>query len=273
MIALIGQSVLDRVTEPGREPEERLGGAPIFAGHAIERTNRSAVILTRGGTTELRAPLRALGLDVVEGPCESTFISVLELFADGTRHHEVASFGTPFTPEDVESWMAPALDGIEVVVCGTQWRQDFEAPVLAALAEGGRVVLLDGQGPLRTATLGPLVLRGSLGREELVGVDVLKLAEDEADALGALHDLSRLDGLGVATVMVTRGHVGSTVRHRGRTVEVQGDPVLGLADTVGAGDMFLALVGAALAEGAEPVEAARVASFGVATLLRLRLHA
>jgi sugar/nucleoside kinase (ribokinase family) len=56
-------------------------------------------------------------------------------------------------------------------------------------------------------------------------------------------------------------------------VEVPGDPVLGLADTVGAGDMYLSLVGAALAEGAEPVEAARVASFGVATLLRLRLPA
>jgi hypothetical protein len=273
VIALIGQSVLDRITEPGGAPEERLGGAPIFAGHAIEQTNRRAVILTRGATPELRAPLRDLGLEVVEGPADSTFISVLELFTDGTRHHEVASFGTPFTPADVRGWMAPALDGIGVVVCGTQWQQDFEAPVLAALAEGGRTVLLDGQGPLRTATLGPLVLRRSLSGDELVGVDVLKLAEDEADALGALHDVSRLDGLGVPTVIVTRGHVGSTVRRAGRTVEVPGDPVLGLADTVGAGDMFLSLVGAAIAEGAEAVEAARVASFGVATLLRLRLPA
>jgi sugar/nucleoside kinase (ribokinase family) len=272
VIALVGQSVLDRITEPGREPEERLGGAPIFAGHAIEQTNRRAIIITRGGTPELRAPLRELGLEVVEGPSDATFISVLELFADGTRNHEVASFGTPFTPADVEGWMAPALEGIEVVVCGTQWRQDFEAPVLAALAAGGRTVLLDGQGPLRTARLGPLLLRRELEAAELAGVAVLKLAEDEADALGALHDLTQLAGLAVPTVIVTRGHVGSTVRTSGRTVEVPGDPVLGLADTVGAGDMFLALVGAALGEGAEPVEAARVASFGVATLLRLRLH-
>ena len=227
MIALVGQSVLDRITEPGREPEERLGGAPIFAGHAIEQTNRRAIIITRGGTPELRAPLRELGLRVVEGPSDATFISVLELFADGTRNHEVASFGTPFTPADVEGWMAPALEGIDVVVCGTQWRQDFEAPVLAALAAGGRTVLLDGQGPLRTARLGPLLLRRELEAAELAGVAVLKLAEDEADALGALHDLTRLDGLAVPTVIVTRGHVGSTVRTAGRTVEVPGIPCSG----------------------------------------------
>src|SRR5262249_12737110 len=72
MIALVGQSVVDRVKLPGHPWVERLGGAPLFAATALRMAGRPAVILTRGATSELRAPLHRLGFPVIEGPATSS---------------------------------------------------------------------------------------------------------------------------------------------------------------------------------------------------------
>ncbi len=271
MIALVGQSVLDRVRAPGVAPTVRLGGAPLYAGRALAAAGRDAVILTRGGTPELRAPLHELPYEVVVGPGASTFVSELELLPDGDRHHSLGALGDPVTPADVEGWMAPALGRVGVVVAGAQWRGDFPPETLLALAVGGRQVYLDGQGPARPPRLGPVRLEGPLDPAWVRGVAVLKVSEEEAEALigGADPDAARRTG--VPTVVVTRGEVGATVLHGGTATAVAAEPVRGLADTVGAGDSFLALMAAAGEDGAGPVEAADRACHGVARLLRARL--
>jgi sugar/nucleoside kinase (ribokinase family) len=273
VIALCGQSVLDRIDAPGHEPQLRLGGAPIFAGRALAEAGAPAVIVTRGGTPELRAPLADLPFEVVVGPASQTFVSHLELLPDGDRHHRIGGLGDPFTPADVRGWMAPALARAEVAVAGAQWREDFPPETLTALAGGGRRVYLDAQGPARPARLGPLRLEGPLDPSWVRGVEVLKLSEEEADALLGGRGPEAATRAGVPVVVVTRGVHGAVVVCAGAdAVEVAADPVHGLADTVGAGDSFLALMAAAAAGGAEPVAAAQAGCDGVARILRARLE-
>ncbi len=268
MIAVVGQSVVDRVRADGQEPTERLGGSPVFAAAALAFAGRSAVILTKGATPELRAPLGEFGFTVACGEATDSFVSALYIYGDGERYHEIAAFGEPFTPADVTGWMAPHLAGCRAVVCGAQWRDDFPPETLRSLAGDGRIVLLDGQGPTRPARLGPILDEGPLDPSWVEGVTVLKCSEIEAAALFGDRDPAES---GVPVVVITRGHVGADVVQPGGAVHVEVEPVLGLADTIGAGDTFLALMAAAMTDGADPVAAAGVACAGTSAVLRGRL--
>src|SRR5690348_18247255 len=81
---------------------------------------------------------------------------------------------------------------------------DFDADAFAWLARDRRI-LFDGQGLVRTREVGPLSLDGTLDPSVLQHVAVLKLAEEEAAAVGDVREL------GVPEVLVTRGPIGSTV--------------------------------------------------------------
>jgi HAD superfamily hydrolase (TIGR01549 family) len=271
MLALVGQSVVDRVKLPGCPWVERLGGAPFFAASALRMAGRSAVILTRGATPALRAPLHGLGFSVIEGPSTASCISEMLLSPDGASADSFVAFGDPFTPADVDGWMAPALAQADAIVCGAQWRDDFPEATLATLAGTGRPVYLDGQGPLRLPGLGPLQLAGPLRQSSLRHVAVLKLAEEEAEAALGGVDPAAARVLGVPVVVVTLGARGAILLVDGGAIEVPVEPVRNLADTVGAGDAFLALMATAGVEGATPLEAARFACQATAALLRTRL--
>ena len=272
MIAVVGQSVIDRIKLPGRPRMERLGGTPIFAARALAAAGRSAVILTRGATPQLRRPLLTLGFRVGEGSSAASCVSEMVLRADGTRSEGFADFGTPFMPSDVNGWMADALEDVRAIVCGAQWEEDFAPETLAALAAGGRPVYLDGQGPLRVRRRGSLALDGRLGQDLMQHLAVLKLAEDEAGAAFGGLDVEAARRLEVPVVVVTLGHRGAVVITARDVVEVGVRPVLGLADTVGAGDAFLALMAAARTHGAGVIEATRLACAGAADMLRGRLR-
>jgi len=269
MIALIGQSVLDQTLWPDGVVEERLGGAPVFAGRAVAR-RWPAIVITHGGDAELRHPLHGFGLPVIVGPSDRTTVFEVTLYGDGTWTEALTALGDPFLPCDVETWISPAISSCPIVVCGTQWRGDFPAETLAALANG-RQVFLDGQGPARAPSLGPVRLSCPLDPALLRHVDVLKLSEAEASFLIGGIDPHAARATGVPVVVVTLGERGAVVLTDGVAVEIKVDPVIGLADTVGAGDSFLALMAAEIVAGADPITAAGKACEGVATLLRARL--
>jgi sugar/nucleoside kinase (ribokinase family) len=271
MLALVGQSVVDHVKLPSCPWIERLGGAPFFAATALRITARSAIIVTRGATPALRAPLHRLGFTVVEGPSTASCISEMVLSPDGTCADSFVAFGDAFTPADVDGWMAPALADADAIVCGAQWGEDFSEATLAALARTGRPVYLDGQGPLRLPRLGPIQLVGPLRRASLRSVTVLKLAEDEAQAALGGPDPAAARALGVPIVVVTLGARGALLLVDGCAIDVPVEPVRNLADTIGAGDAFLALMAAAGVEGATPLEATRFACHATTALLRTRL--
>jgi sugar/nucleoside kinase (ribokinase family) len=272
VIAIVGQSVIDRIRTPEGRESERLGGSPVFAAAAVHRHGLPATILTRGATPQLRAELERFDVPVVVGPGSRSFISELDLLVGGDRRHRVASLGDPFLPVDIDSWMAATLARCGSVVAGAQWTGDFPPETLAALAAGGRRVFLDAQGLVRPARLGAIELDGPFDVRLVPGVGVLKCAEAEADALFGDAGPSVAIEAGVPVVVLSLGERGAVVFTPQATTPIGVDAVVGLADTVGAGDMFLTLLAAAMADGASPEAATATACDRTAAILRGRVQ-
>ena len=86
--------------------------------------------------------------------------------------------GDPWTPEQA---VEAAADATWINVCALT-RTDFPPETLAALAAGGRRLLVDLQGLVRTPTIGPLHSDEQIG-DVLRHVEVLKLNDEEAETL------------------------------------------------------------------------------------------
>ena len=79
-----------------------------------------------------------------------------------------------------------------------------------------RRLSFDGQGLVRPARTGPLVLDAEYDPEVLRHVSMLKLAEEEARVLVGEPDAEALASLGVPEILVTFGSEGSLVFADGR---------------------------------------------------------
>jgi len=158
-----------------------------------------------------------------------------------------------------------ARDAEWVNVCALT-RTDLPPETLAALASGGRLLLVDLQGLVRTATVGPLRTDEHIG-DVLRHVEVLKLNDEEAVTLVGSADPERLPSLGVPEVILTLGSQGAWVVTPNVVEHVPAVPVEGPVDPTGAGDSYSVTYLVRRAAGAEPVEAARAAAETVSTFL------
>jgi sugar/nucleoside kinase (ribokinase family) len=254
-LALVGNLSRD-VVDAG---PPRIGGAPYYAALAWRALGTRATIFTRAGPDERAAygrRLTSLGLPVVLLPGTRT-TSFSFYYEDSVRVMTVEDVGDTWTPEDV----AAVTPGAWVHVAPLL-RSDFPAETLTALARGRRLSF-DGQGLVRVATPGPLRLDTDFDPAVLEHVQILKLAEEEAEVIGAV------DQLGVPEVLVTFGSRGSVVYVKGRAERVGAWPVP--ADPTGSGDAFSAAYLAARSQGLTPVSAARRATGLVGALLAGRL--
>ena len=170
--------------------------------------------------------------------------------------------GDPWTPAQA---VAAAGDAIWVDVCALT-RTDFPADTLAALAADGRQLLVDLQGLVRTATIGPLHTDEHIG-DVLRHVEVLKLNDEEAETLVGSAEPEKLLDLGVPEVILTLGSQGAWVITPSLVEHVPSVPVAGHVDPTGAGDTYSVTYIVQRAAGAEPVEAARIAAATVSEFL------
>ena len=215
-------------------------------GHLSRDVVAGAAPRTGGGPWHAARALKLLDEDalLVSKPEHSFSFSYDE---DGVRTMHVDSIGAPWRIDEI-----PSLDGIEWLQVVPLLRGDFDADVLEWLARG-RKILLDGQGLARARETGPLTLDGAFDPALLDHVTMLKLAAEEAEAVGAVD---------VPELIVTDGVHGATVNG----THIPADIVS--ADPTGAGDAFAAAYLAARADGHEPVDAGRRATALVAELLR-----
>jgi len=250
-LALVGNLSRDRVS--GGPP--RIGGAPYYAARAWRLLGRRATIVTRCGPAERDAYARrlsAVGLPVVLLPGEET--TCFSFSYDGDkRMMNVDHPGDSWSPEDAEAVPRGAWVHVAPLL-----RSEFPAETLAALAQGRRISF-DGQGLVRSAKEGPLQLDADFDPAVLEHVQILKLAEEEAEVVGAV------DKLGVPEVLVTYGARGSCVYYEGQATDVGAWPIP--ADPTGSGDAFSAAYLAGRSRGLAPVSAARRATTVVAALL------
>ena len=252
MIALLGNLALDLL--PGEEP--RVGGAPFHCARALTRLTTRACIYARCAESDralLLPPVVALGTPVkyVEGTHTASF----EISYEGDlRFMNVVGIGDTWLPDDVPR-LSTDVSWLHVAPLA---RSDFPAETLARAARGRRLSL-DGQGLVRPARLGELVLDTDFDPEMLRHVWALKLNDEEAEVIGAV------DRLGVRELLLTHGSHGATICWNGRTEVVPAFDVG--ADPTGAGDSFCIAYIAARASGFAPPAAARRATSVVASVL------
>jgi len=254
-LALAGN--LSRDLVDGAPP--RIGGAPFYAAQAWRELGSPGTIFTRCGPTERDDyvhHLSSLGFPVLvlEGTTTTSFSFYYE---DSQRVMTVEQPGDVWTPADADVVPADAWVHVAPLL-----RSDFPAETLAAFAHD-RHLSLDGQGLVRSSEPGPLRLDADFDPAMLEHVQILKLAEEEAEVIGAV------DKLGVPEVLVTYAERGSRVYTKEETERIGTWPVA--ADPTGSGDMFSAVYLAGRSRGLSPVSAARQATSVVSALLTARL--
>lgn len=263
-LAVVGNLSLDVVD--GGPP--RVGGGPFYAARALRALGQPAVVVTKCAEEDRRRvlrPLAALGIPVRVRPAATTAGFHIRN-ADGTRAMRVEQLGEAWSVDDAR-WAVASSGGAKWMQVAPLARHEFPPQTLEELARGGRRLLLDGQGLARPARTGPLELDGDYDPSVLVHVAVLKLAEEEADALLGGTDEARIASLGVPEVVVTLGERGALVWSGGTLSAVGTLPVRGAVDPTGAGDAFGAAYLSSRALGRSPTSAARNACVVVGALL------
>lgn len=259
-IAAIGH--LSRDIVAGGEP--RPGGTVFYAAGALARLGADAVVAASCAARDrdaLLRPLEAFGLPVRWHRSSATTTYRFR-YEDDRRLMFQDAVGDSWSAEQAR---AGAGDATWVHV-GALVRSDFPPETLAALAEDDRELLVDGQGLVRTPSLGPLEVDGEVG-PVLSHVTILKLDDEEANALAGGTEPGRLLALGVPELLLTLGSRGALVVTPSLTEHVPAVDLDPDVDPTGAGDTFSAAYLVARARGAEPVEAARTATDTVAAFL------
>jgi sugar/nucleoside kinase (ribokinase family) len=259
-IAALGN--LSRDVLAGGPP--RPGGGVFWGTRALAHLGADAVVSGACSAEDrpaLLPPLEAFGLPVTW--IESSTTTAYSFHYEGDRRIMWQdAVGDPWSPEQA---VAAAADATWINVCALT-RTDFPPETLAALAADGRQLLVDLQGLVRTATVGPLHTDEHIG-DVLRHVEVLKLNDEEAETLVGSVEPERLQTLGVPEVVLTLGSQGAWVVTPDVVEHVAAVPVDGTVDPTGAGDTYSVTYLVQRADGAEPVEAARVAAATVSGFL------
>jgi len=250
-IACIGELLWD-VLPDGRT----LGGAPANVAYHLARLGHAATLVTRVGRDEpgdaARAELTAHGLDVAS-------VQVDDALATGAAHVTLDSLGQAeyrfVTPAAFDAIEPPKWTP-DVVVFGTLAQRDARsAATIRRLAATARIGVYDVN--LRPPYTSVPVVLASLPMATAV-----KLSEEEAAVLAAALGTSAghpvlarhlNERYGSQLVCVTRGAGGAGLWAGGRWHDAVGIATQ-TADTMGAGDAFVAAMLAAWLEGRAPAD-------------------
>jgi sugar/nucleoside kinase (ribokinase family) len=263
-VTVLGNFSVDYVDDGPPTP----GGCPVFAAMALETMGHPGRVVARLSREDL--PLFQPVFDrygELIAPLWTPRTSSFALrYQDGGRRMNVNSIGEPWAESEIDA----AAIGTGWVHLAPLLRGDFPLEFLRALEGRGHRISLDGQGLVRVPRLGRLRLDGEFDRKLLDPIEVLKLNQEEAEALaGGPFDTPTATRLGIAEILVTFGA-------RGCDLYLDGDrnhiPARAVSDvqTTGTGDAFMVSYLADRAAGVAPLDAARRASEMVAGILEAR---
>ena len=266
-VAIVGNLALDVV----EGAPERPGGAVWYCSHALRTLapELDVTLVCRCGPDDAPAilpALEALGFPVVWRPAERTIRFSFHYEGD-ERIMRIDTLADTWTTADIDSWVGDAIAGADWVVVGALNRGDFPLDTMTSLAARGHRLIVDAQGLVRRAQVGPLVVDGDLDRAIFGQLTALKLNDEEAIQLCGDTAPEALAALGVPEVILTLGSQGAVIRSAGETTRVPAVPIDGPVDPTGAGDMFLMAYGVARLRGDDPHTAGLVASRFVSTII------
>lgn len=246
---VVGESLVD-ITHAGDETSVHPGGSPLNVAVGLARLGVTTTLATQVGQDAygdlIRTHLAASAVTLVElEPSRPSSVATARLAADGAAAY---TFDLCWDPSPMA--LPSGCDLLHVGSLGATLAPG--ADTVAVLARDARraglTVSVDPN--VRTALTSDLVdvRRRVLG---LVAIaDVVKLSDEDAAAMfagrshdGVLDDLFAAGGVGL--VALTRGRKGALLATRAARVAVAA-PRVALADTIGAGDSFMAALLTAL---------------------------
>lgn len=267
-VTVLGNVAIDRID--GRPPSA--GGAPSFVAMPLEGTGVGGRIVTRAADADL-----PLFDDVLHGSGVPTTVLPADV-TSGFGMHYSGDHRTMTVDAVGPSWGAPEIDAAAIT---TAWvhvapllRSDFTPAAIARLVELGHRVAYDAQGLVRVPETGLLRANADFDPALLRGIQVLKLADDEATILtGGSFRPAHAELFGVPEILVTYGSQGCDLFIDGELIHVAPPFRVTGVHATGAGDTFTVAYVAARSRGDEPLEAAQAACQLVAELLQVRREA
>lgn len=267
---MIGEALVDLVQAGDGPPEAHAGGSPFNVAVGLARLGVPTTLhATIGGDASgrlLREHLAASGVAITPQTLTAapTSTALARLGADGAASYE---FHVAWNPAPVETrgadlvhtgsiaaFLAPGADVVERALARADGLVSFDPNIRPALLPARDEVVA------RTERL-------------VAAADVVKASDEDLAWLfpgeDPLHVLDRWSALGPRLLVVTRGEAGADALADGRLVHVDA-PRTEVADTIGAGDAFMAaLLARVLSHGfADPAGAlgfaARAAALVVA---------
>lgn len=267
-VAIVGNLVLDVVAGA----PERSGGAVWYCSQALRMLapELDVTLVCRCTAEDAEVLLPRLetevGFPIVWQSSRTTTRFSFHYEGD-QRIMSVDALAEPWTTADIYGWAGDAIAGADWVVVGALNRGDFPLETMAALAGRGHRLIVDAQGLVRHAALGPLVSDGDVDPATFHHLTALKLNDEEAEQLCGGTDPDSIARLGVPEVILTLGSQGAVILSNGEVSRVPAVPVEGPVDPTGAGDMFLMAYGVARLRGDQPAAAGLAASRFVSTII------
>jgi fructokinase len=246
-IGVIGESLVDVVTDASGVTIERPGGSPFNVAIGLARLRMPTRLFTAMGDDARGQRLLALladeGIEVSRG--ESTATSVATATVDGAGN-ATYSFDLTWDPRFADDW--PPLDALHFGSIGAVMFPGA-AEVSAAIDRyaGSALITFDPNWREGIVDANPReVVEANAAR-----ADVVKLSEDDAAAIypsADFEDVARtLLDVGPALVVITRGAAGASAWTRNVVKHCLGAPAE-VVDTLGAGDAFMATLLSELSE-------------------------
>jgi fructokinase len=256
IVTVIGESLVDIIREPGRAAPARVhpGGSPLNVAVGVARLNLASNLVTHYADDQyglmIGEHVQSNGVTVIRGGNAPTSTATATLGSDGGATY---AFDISW---DLSGAAIPALAAVETS------SHVHTGSIAALLTPGDHAVLglLDAAGERATISydpncrpaISPDVTAARTQAERFVAAsDIVKASDEDLAWLypnrTPEESLEAWLGLGPCIAALTRGAAGPVMITRRGRVEMQAEPVT-VADTVGAGDSFMAALIAGLAQ-------------------------
>lgn len=251
-VIVIGEALIDEVRRPGLPPEELVGGSPANVALGLGRLGvpvrlRTALAHDERGE-RIERHLVASGVEVVPGSfvLARTSSAVARIAPNGDADYDF----------DIEWQLASPIElgGARVVHVGSIacFIEPGATTLREALRSWGDSVRVTFDPNIRPSLVGDRASAVRVTDDLAASSTLVKLSIEDAEWLypdaGVDDVLDHFLSLGASVVAVTLGGDGAVIASPGARVPVA-HPVARVADTVGAGDTFMAAMTAAVAEG------------------------
>ncbi|QMU68784.1 carbohydrate kinase [Streptacidiphilus sp. P02-A3a] len=245
---VIGESVADIVRSPGREDVTHPGGSPANVAYGLARLGHATTLLTQLGADPagglIADHLRSAGVALLADDRQRTPTAVVTLDEHGSARY---AFDIDWTLQRPELPRAPGhlhFGSIAAV------REPGATATLAAVARLRQRATVSYDPNVRVQLMGERAAAVAQVERCVALSDLVKASDEDLDWLypgeKARSVAARWLALGPAAVLVTRGGDGSTGFTRTGSADAAVPPTT-VADTVGAGDSFMAATLDALA--------------------------